>query len=72
MVKKGKELDPMNNVRKAAAKGDWTSLLVEYAANKAGLGQLIAPKDTQPLDQTDQNKGLGPLKPKKISDFLNK
>ena len=38
MVKKVKELDPMNNIRKAAKDGDWTSMLVEYAANKSGLG----------------------------------
>ena len=38
MVQKGKELDPMNGIRKAAKDGDWTSMLVEYAANKAGIG----------------------------------
>jgi hypothetical protein len=37
MVKKGKDLDPMNNIRKAAKQGDWTSMLVEYAANKKGI-----------------------------------
>ena len=41
MVKKGKDLDPMNNLRKAAKDGDWSSMLVEYAANRAGLGALI-------------------------------
>ena len=34
----------MNNVRKAAANGDWTSLLVEYAANRAGLGDILGNK----------------------------
>ena len=47
MVKKGKDLDPMNNIRKAAKTGDWTSMLVEYAANKSGLGALIPQKQTQ-------------------------
>lgn len=41
MVKKGKELDPMNNIRKAAKDNDWTSMLVEYAANKAGIGGIL-------------------------------
>ena len=47
MVKKGKDLDPMNNIRKAAKTGDWTSMLVEYAANKSGLGALLPQKQTQ-------------------------
>ena len=47
MVKKGKDLDPMNNIRKAAKTGDWTSMLVEYAANKSGLSALIPKKQTQ-------------------------
>jgi len=41
MTKKAQELDPMNNMRKAAADGNWTSMLVEYAANKAGIGGLL-------------------------------
>ena len=41
MVKKGKDMDPMNGIRKAAKDGDWTSMLVEYAANKAGIGGLL-------------------------------
>ena len=47
MVKKGKDLDPMNNIRKAAKDGDWASMLVEYAANKSGLSALIPQKQTQ-------------------------
>ena len=47
MVKKGKDFDPMNNIRKAAKTGDWTSMLVEYAANKSGLGALLPQKQTQ-------------------------
>ena len=48
MVKKGKDLDPMNNLRKAAKNQDWTSLMLEYVANKSGLGDLnsiIQPKE---------------------------
>tara|TARA_Y100000296_G_scaffold60161_1_gene69648 strand:- start:21 stop:476 length:456 start_codon:yes stop_codon:yes gene_type:complete len=41
MVKKAKDIDPMNDIRKAAKNNDWTSLLVEYAANKAGLGAVL-------------------------------
>ena len=59
MTKKAQNLDPMKNVRKAAKDNDWTSLLVEYAANKAGLGAVLGgkmpnisqehpPKDTTP------------------------
>ena len=39
-VAKAKKLDPMNNMRKAAKDGDWTSMLVEYVANKAGIGTI--------------------------------
>ena len=41
MTKKAQNLDPMKNVRKAAKDNDWTSLLVDYAANKAGLGGVL-------------------------------
>ena len=41
MTAKAKELDPMNGIRKAAKNGDWTSMLVEYAANKAGIGGVL-------------------------------
>ena len=72
MVKKGKDLDPMNNVRKAAAKGDWTSLLVEYAANKSGLGQFLAPKEPTEADNRGETTVSGALRPKKIKDLLGK
>jgi len=44
MTKKAADLDPMNGIRKAAKNGDWTSLMVEYMANKSGLGALIGDK----------------------------
>ena len=54
MVKKGKELDPMNNMRKAVKSGDWASMLLEYASNKAGLGGLEeATKANEAQQQTE-------------------
>jgi hypothetical protein len=72
MVKKGKELDPMNNIRKAAKNGDWTSMLVEYAANKSGLGGLLGSQ----VPENDEKGGVTsekqPLKPQKLKDLLYK
>ena len=65
-------LDPMNNIRKAAKSGDWTSMMVEYMANKANLGGLLANNS----QNTDENQGvtsnITPLKPQKLKDLLNK
>ena len=41
MTKRAKELDPMNNIRKAVKASDWGSVMLEYMANKANLGHLI-------------------------------
>ena len=46
MTSEAKKLDPMNDIRKAAAKGDWMSLMVEYMANKSGLGQFLPQNNT--------------------------
>ena len=51
MTKKAKNLDPMNGIRKAAKDGDWTSMLVEYAANKANLSQFIPQKAIQNVSE---------------------
>ncbi len=60
MTKKAKDLDPMNGIRKAAKDGDWTSMMVEYAANKAGLGGLLAQQQQKPpLKQPQEGKKLG-------------
>ena len=60
MTKKAKDLDPMNNVRKAAKDGDWTSMLVEYAANKSGLGGIMGEiKPKEPRQKTQQKENLG-------------
>jgi hypothetical protein len=69
MTKKAQELDPMNNIRKAAKNSDWTSLLVEYAANKAGLGGLL----TSGSDKTAENQPkIAPTVaiPKPIKDMM--
>ena len=41
MTSQAKDLDPMSNLRKAAKNNDWTALLVEYLANKSGMGGVI-------------------------------
>ena len=41
MTSEAKKLDPMNDLRKAAKAGDWTSLLLEYVANKSGLSNSL-------------------------------
>ena len=62
MTKKAKDLDPMNGIRKAAKDGDWTSMMVEYAANKAGLGGLLAQQQQKPPQkQPQKSSGLGKL-----------
>ena len=72
MTKKAKDLDPMNNVRKAAKDGDWMSLMVEYAANKAGLGALVG----QQSPNTAEKEGVTSPKTAKnidyLTDYLNK
>ena len=61
MPKRAQNLDPMKNVRKAAKANDWTSLLVEYAANKAGLGGVlgnISPEKPQKETKPTPIKGI--------------
>ena len=56
MTKRAKDLDPMNGIRKAAKDGDWTSMLVEYAANKSGLGAFIHPNQQKlPKEKTKES-----------------
>jgi hypothetical protein len=72
MTKKAKALDPMNNVRKAAKDGDWMSLMVEYAANKAGLGAMLG-QQSPPIDEKGGvTSNETPLKPSKMKDLLHK
>jgi len=73
MVKKGKDLDPMNGIRKAAKDGDWTSMLVEYAANKAGIGGLmgnLSPKEGVKQPETTPKVAQIDGIPKKISNLF--
>ena len=62
MTKKAKDLDPMNGIRKAAKDGDLTSMMVEYAANKAGLGGLIAQQQQNPPPKQPQKSSKLGLK----------
>jgi len=73
MVKKGKELDPMNGIRKAAKEGDWTSMLVEYAANKAGIGGILGGLDgSENQKQGENNPEIAQIRaiPKKINELF--
>ena len=76
MSAQAKKLDPMNNVRKAAKDGDWMSLMVEYAANKAGLGGVLGQINPQTTPKEGVNDpetgGKQPLKPQKLKDLLYK
>tara|TARA_Y100000004_G_C8952180_1_gene429074 strand:+ start:482 stop:940 length:459 start_codon:yes stop_codon:yes gene_type:complete len=75
MTKKAKNMDPMNNLRKAVKDGDWGSMLLEYTANKANLGGLLANKGISEAvnkGKTGNSKGLDSQIPKKIKDFLHK
>ena len=72
MTKKAKSMDPMNNIRKAAKDGDWTSMLVEYAANKANLGHLLGQQSRENNEKEGVNSNIKPPIPKKIKDLLGK
>ena len=72
MTKKAKELDPMNNVRKAAKDGDWMSLMVEYAANKAGLGAIVGQQSPNTAEKQGETSQKQPLNTNYLIDYLNK
>ena len=67
MTKKAQDLDPMNHLRKAANSGDWASMLVEYAANKANLGHLVA-GNGQNLGSNEPEINSKPSIPRKLLD----
>ena len=76
MTKKAKELDPMNNLRKAVKSGDWPSMMMEYMANKSGIGGIIGVNKPQTSPQEGveepQIRAKPPL-PKPIKhDLLHK
>ena len=69
MTKKASALNPLDNLRKAAKSGDWASMLVEYASNKAGIGAFMTPES----DKTAENKpkpAINKLIPKPIKDLF--
>ena len=72
MTKRAKEMDPMNNIRKAAKSGDWPSLMIEYMANKANLGHLI-PNESAEKDTKEGVINAKPPLPKSLKhDLLHK
>ena len=68
MTKKAKELDPMNNLRKAVKSGDWPSMMMEYMANKSGLGDVLGGVNAS-TSQKEPEINAKPALPKRI---LNK
>ena len=62
MTKKAQNLDPMNNLRKAAKSGDWPSMMLEYMAIKAGLQGVLPPKEDENTIQTVLPKSIKGLK----------
>jgi len=72
MTAKAKNLDPMNNVRKAAKDGDWMSLMVEYAANKAGLGALVGQESPKTAEKEGVTSPKTPQTTNYLIDYLNK
>ena len=72
MTAKAKNMDPMNNVRKAAIDGDWMSLMVEYAANKAGLGAIMGQNSPPIAPKEGETPPNTAIKTDYLSDYLNK
>ena len=62
MTSEAKKLDPMNDLRKAAKNGDWTSLLLEYVANKSGLSNsLPLPKSETSVKLVENKSDFGKM-----------
>ena len=72
MTAKAKNMDPMNNVRKAAKDGDWMSLMVEQAANKAGLGALVGQEAPKTAEKGGVTSPKTPQTTNYLIDYLNK
>jgi len=68
MTKRAKEMDPMNNMRKAVKASDWGSVMLEYMANKANLGHIL------PLKQDSEaiKEGVINAKPPLPKGILDK
>ena len=56
MTREAKKLDPMNNLRKAAKDGDWTSMLLEYVTNKSGLSNILPQSKSETSAKLVENK----------------
>ena len=56
MTAEAKKLDPMNNMRKAAKDGDWTSMLLEYVTNKSCLSNVLPPNMQEVAPKEVENK----------------
>jgi len=68
MTKKAKEMDPMNNIRKAVKDSDWGSVMLEYMANKANLSHILPiEKDSESV-----NEGVINAKPALPKGILGK
>jgi len=62
MTSEAKKLDPMNDLRKAAKNGDWTSMLLEYVANKSGLSNTLPlPKLETSTKQVENKSQFGKM-----------
>ena len=62
MTSEAKKLDPMTDLRKAAKNGDWTSMLLEYVANKSGLSNsLPLPKLETSTKLVEDKSGFGKM-----------
>ena len=72
MTKRAKELDPMNNIRKSAKEGDWLSLLVEYGANKAGLGALVGQQSPNVAEKQGETTPKTAKDTNYLVDYLQK
>ena len=69
MTKKAQGLDPMNGLRKAAKSGNWAEMLVEYAANRAGLGGILTPESDK-TGKKQPKTALTKMIPKPIKDIF--
>ena len=62
MTSEAKKLDPMTDLRKAAKNGDWTSMLLEYVANKSGLSNsLPLPNLETSTKQVEKKSSFGKM-----------
>ena len=62
MTSEAKKLDPMTDLRKAAKNGDWTSMLLEYVANKSGLSNTLPlPKLETSTKQVENKSRFGKM-----------